>query len=95
MAIARMAAGSHARVTGLRHVEFLRLVVFGGGWVAGDLDTHDRQARRLAIETGAVVISVDYRRPPESPFPCAFEDCIGAARDVITRINEFGSDAGA
>ena len=41
-------------------------VVFfhGGGWVAGDLETHDRQARWLAIETGAVVVSVDYRRPP-------------------------------
>jgi acetyl esterase len=38
-------------------------VVFfhGGGWVAGDLETHDRQARLLSIETGAVVISVDYR----------------------------------
>ena len=46
-------------------------VVFfhGGGWVAGDLETHDRQARLLAIETGAVVISVDYRRPPETRFP--------------------------
>src|SRR3954471_17536682 len=43
-------------------------VVFfhGGGWVAGDLETHDRQARLLAIETGAVVVSVDYRRPPET-----------------------------
>jgi acetyl esterase len=70
------------------------LFYHGGGWVAGDLDTHDRQARRLAIETGAVVISVDYRRPPETPFPCAFEDCFGAVRDVISRINEFGSDAG-
>ena len=50
-------------------------VVFfhGGGWVAGDLETHDRQARWLAIETGAVVISVDYRRPPEVRFPGAFE----------------------
>jgi acetyl esterase len=49
-------------------------VVFlhGGGWVAGDLETHDRQARFLAIETGAVVVSVDYRRPPEVRFPGAF-----------------------
>ena len=57
-------------------------VVFfhGGGWVAGDLETHDRQARLLAIETGAVVVSVDYRRPPETRFPGAFEDgvCRGA-----------------
>ena len=69
-------------------------VVFfhGGGWVAGDLETHDRQARLLAIETGAVVMSVDYRRPPETRFPGAFEDCFAATRDVIARLAEFGSD---
>src|SRR6201986_3369980 len=51
-------------------------VVFfhGGGWVAGDLETHDRQARWLAIETGAVGVSVDYRRPPEGGFSRGFLD---------------------
>lgn len=70
-------------------------VVFfhGGGWVAGDLGTHDRQARLLAIETGAVVVSVDYRRPPEVRFPGAFEDAFAAVKDVIARISEFGGDA--
>ena len=70
-------------------------VVFfhGGGWVAGDLETHDRQARNLAIETGAVVVSVDYRRPPETRFPGAFEDAFAATRDVFTRVAEFGGDA--
>jgi acetyl esterase len=70
-------------------------VVFfhGGGWVAGDLDTHDRQARLLTIETGAVVVSVDYRRPPETRFPGAFEDGFAALRDVIARIVEFGGDS--
>ena len=69
-------------------------VVFfhGGGWVAGDLDTHDRQARSLAIETGAVVVSVDYRRPPEIRFPGAFEDAFAATRDIVARIAEFGGD---
>jgi acetyl esterase len=69
-------------------------VVFfhGGGWVAGDLETHDRQARSLAIETGAVVVSVDYRRPPEVRFPGAFEDAFAAVRDVAGRIGEFGGD---
>jgi acetyl esterase len=69
-------------------------VVFfhGGGWVAGDLDTHDRQARYLAVETGAVVVSVDYRRPPEVRFPGAFEDAFCAVRDVASRIKEFGGD---
>jgi acetyl esterase len=70
-------------------------VVFfhGGGWVAGDLETHDRQARWLAIETGAVVVSVDYRRPPEVRFPGAFEDAFAAVRDVSARIATFGGDA--
>src|SRR3954453_13956819 len=69
-------------------------VVFfhGGGWVAGDLETHDRQARLLAIETGAVVVSVDYRGPPETAFPGAFGDAFAALRDVISRIGEFGGD---
>jgi acetyl esterase len=69
-------------------------VVFfhGGGWVAGDLETHDRQARLLAVETGAVVVSVDYRRPPETRFPGAFEDGFAAIRDTFARIVEFGGD---
>lgn len=88
------AAGSLAarvyRVSGERSPT----VVFfhGGGWVAGDLETHDRQARLLAIETGAMVVSVDYRRPPETRFPGAFEDAYTAMRDVIARIAEFGGD---
>ena len=70
-------------------------VVFfhGGGWVAGDLETHDRQIRWLAIETGAVVISVDYRRPPEVRFPGAFEDAFAAVCDVAHRIAAFGGAA--
>jgi len=63
-----------------------------GGWVAGDLETHNRQARLLAIETGAVVISVDYRRPPETRFPGAFDDGLASVRDVFARIDEFGGD---
>jgi acetyl esterase len=70
-------------------------VVFfhGGGWVAGDLETHDRQARLLAIETGAVVVSVDYRRPPETRFPGAFEDAFASVRDIVKRIDQFGGDS--
>jgi acetyl esterase len=73
-----------ARVYRLSRENSPTVVFFhGGGWVAGDLETHDRQARRLAIETGAVVVSVDYRRPPETRFPGAFEDGFAAVRDVI------------
>jgi len=64
----------------------------GGGWVAGDIDTHDRQARNLAVEVGAVILSVDYRRPPETRFPGAFEDCLAATRWAAAHIAELGGD---
>jgi acetyl esterase len=59
------------RPTGAR-----RTLVFlhGGGFVLGDLDTHDAQARRLANRTGSAVLAVDYRRPPEHRFPAAPDD---------------------
>jgi acetyl esterase len=50
------------------------LYAHGGGWVLGDLSTHDGLCRLLAAETGWAVLAVDYRRAPESPFPAAFED---------------------
>lgn len=83
----------NARVYRMGEAKAPTVVFFhGGGWVAGDLETHDRQARWLAIETGAVVVSVDYRRPPEVRFPGAFEDAFAALRDVTDRIAEFGGD---
>jgi acetyl esterase len=83
-----------ARVYRVSRAKSPTVVFFhGGGWVAGDLETHDRQGRLLAIETGAVVVSVDYRRPPETRFPGAFEDGFAAVRDVITGIAEFGGDS--
>src|SRR6201986_484075 len=83
----------NARVYRNGHDKSPTVVFFhGGGWVAGDLETHDRQARWLAIETGAVVVSVDYRRPPETRFPGAFEDAFAAMKDVANRIAEFGGD---
>jgi acetyl esterase len=69
-------------------------VVFfhGGGWVAGDLFTHDRQARNLARGLDAVVLSVDYRQPPETPFPGAYEDCLAATRWANANIAKLGGD---
>jgi acetyl esterase len=64
----------------------------GGGWVAGDLFTHERQARTLALEVDAVVLSVDYRRPPETPFPGAFEDCLAATKWAAANIARLGGD---
>jgi acetyl esterase len=46
----------------------------GGGWVMGDLETHDGLCRRLAADSGWAVLSVDYRRAPEDPYPAAVDD---------------------
>ena len=48
--------------------------VHGGAWVAGDLDTHDNICRRLCHDANAVVVAVDYRRPPEHPYPASLDD---------------------
>ncbi|MEV2240965.1 alpha/beta hydrolase [Micromonospora sp. NPDC049891] len=52
----------------------------GGGWVTGDLDTHDLACRVLAASLGAVVVSADYRRAPEFPYPTPLHDAVSAAR---------------
>jgi acetyl esterase len=54
----------------------------GGGWVIGDLDTHDTLCRQLANLSGCAVIAVDYRMGPEHRFPAAVDDSIAAARWV-------------
>ena len=72
----------------------LPVVVFchGGGWVLCDLDTHDDLCRSLANGTGAVVVSVDYRQPPEHPFPAAVDDAYGALQWVVGQAHELGVD---
>lgn len=65
----------------------------GGGFVIGDLDTHEGVCRLLSRDVGAVVISVDYRLAPEHHFPTAVDDCYQALRWVADRIRDFGGDA--
>jgi acetyl esterase len=69
-------------------------VVFfhGGGWVAGDLYTHDRLARTLCLDLDAVLIGIEYRRPPEVKFPGAFDDCLAATRWAARNIGGLGGD---
>lgn len=64
----------------------------GGGWVIGDLDTHDRECRLLAEGAGCVVIAVDYRLAPEHPFPAGHDDCWQATLYVAEHPDEFGID---
>ena len=68
------------------------LFFHGGGFVIGDLDTHDDLCRRLAIHSGCLVVSVDYRLAPEHKFPAAVEDSMAALRWVADRGAELGGD---
>lgn len=70
------------------------VVVFfhGGGWVLGDLDTHDPMCRALCAGAGCVVVSVGYRLAPEHPFPAATDDALAATRWVAEHAAEIGGD---
>jgi acetyl esterase len=70
------------------------LVYFhGGGFVVGDLDTHDNACRFLSRQAGVRVLSVDYRLAPEHPFPAGIEDAIAAFRFAVEHAAELGTDA--
>jgi acetyl esterase len=71
------------------------LVYFhGGGWVIGDLESHDEVCRRLAARSGATVVATHYRLAPETRFPGAAEDCYAAARWVSENAGGLGIDPG-
>jgi acetyl esterase len=70
------------------------LVYFhGGGWVIGDLDSHDAVCRALANRSGHAVLSVDYRLAPEHPFPAALDDAVAATRWAYGHAEQLGCAA--
>ena len=72
----------------------LGLLVFfhGGGWVIGDLNSHDGVCRSLANKSGHAVLSVDYRLAPEHKFPAAFDDCAAAVKWAYDNAVSLGVD---
>jgi acetyl esterase len=69
------------------------LVFFhGGGWVIGDLDSHDDLCRDLAAQAGCAVLAVDYRLAPEHRFPAAADDAIAATHWVAANAAQLGID---
>jgi acetyl esterase len=69
------------------------LVYFhGGGWVIGDLNSHDDTCRSLANRAGIAVLSIDYRLAPEFPFPAPLGDCVQATRWAHAHAESLGCD---
>ena len=64
----------------------------GGGWVSGCIETHENACRALANQTPCVVVSVEYRRAPETKFPGPLEDCYAATTWVAEHGAELGGD---
>jgi acetyl esterase/lipase len=75
--------------------EFAPSLVFfhGGGWVIGNLDSHDVACRKLADEGQLIVISIDYRLAPEHKFPAAVNDVVAATTWIASHAKQLGIDA--
>lgn len=69
------------------------LLIHGGAWVAGNLETHDNMARYICRGAEALVIAVDYLNAPEGKFPIALEQCYDALLWIIEHAKEFHADA--
>ncbi len=77
---------------GLRSASEALLFIHGGGWVTGDLDTHDSLCRKLASGGRLRVLSIDYRLAPEHRFPAAVDDSVAAMRWMVAQAGELGID---
>jgi acetyl esterase len=80
-----------ARLYGPYNDEGKALVVYfhGGGFVVGDLDTHDALCRRLSSDTRMRFLSVEYRLAPEYPFPAGIDDAVDTIRYAVAHLGDF------
>ena len=81
------------RPQGARRPAPVLVYYHGGGWVVGNLESHDHLCRYLAATSGVVVVAVDYRLAPEYKFPAAYDDAVAALRWVAGSADELGIDA--
>ena len=68
------------------------LFIHGGGWMYGDLESHDPTCRFLAEQSGVQILAIDYRLAPEHKFPAAVEDCQAAYRWLVDHADEVNAD---
>lgn len=82
------------RIYSPRPEELLPLVLFyhGGGFISGDVNTHDELARQLAMAADCVVVSAGYRLAPAHPFPAPLHDCLAALDWAVAHAAEIGAD---
>ncbi|MFP6759763.1 MAG: alpha/beta hydrolase fold domain-containing protein, partial [Alphaproteobacteria bacterium] len=84
-----------ARIYAVESEAPLPVVVYfhGGGWVLGDIDSHDKGVRAVTNAAQCLSVSVEYRMAPEHPFPAAPDDCFAALRWIAENAASFGGDA--
>ncbi len=81
------------RPEGVRETGPALIYIHGGGWVIGDLESHDKVCRSIAAGAQCRVVAVDYRRAPEHPYPASLGDVIGATRWIAANAASLGIDA--
>jgi acetyl esterase len=88
------AAGVRCRLYRSSTTDNAPLLIYyhGGGWVIGDLESHDDICRKLARDAKCSVVAVDYRLAPEHPAPASHEDCIAATKWIFVNATSLGVD---